>query len=145
MSHLQAPSQKKKVLLFKQVDITLQLILIPAAIIYGFLEQRPFYFLLGYFVVGGWQLTSYFIHFFLRKKFVPSGERRWYGQFVAILLTIALLCLLVTVLGERLHDFTLLYLVILLAVTPFFAVKYLTISIVEARLLKQLSEKNILL
>ncbi len=143
MNHVQDIPQSKKILLLKEVDITLQVLLILTAIIYGFLEQRAFYFLFGYFVVGGWQLISYFIHLFLRQKFVPSRERRWYGQFVAILLTIAICCLLVSVLGDRLHDFTLLYFAILLGVTPFFAIKYLAISIVEVRLLKQLSEKKI--
>jgi hypothetical protein len=49
-------------LLLKRIDIIVQLLLIVAALIYGFTYRHDFEFLPVYYIVGGWQLLSFFLH-----------------------------------------------------------------------------------
>ncbi|GEM_PF-734184 len=117
---------------FKRIDITIQSLLITSSLLAPFIVDAPL-FLAGYFIVGGWQLTSCITHLFLRQKFLPSRERAPYTQAVGLFIGIAVICLLAVVLQGEAGDFVLLYFIILLVVTPPLAFKYLAISIVELR------------
>lgn len=133
MNHFKATIPSRKVLLLKQIDVVVQCILIPGAIVYALGNGSGFNFIFSYFIVGGWQLTSCITHLFLRQKFLPSRERAPYTQAVGLFIGIAVICLLAVVLQGEAGDFVLLYFIILLVVTPLLAFKYLAISIVELR------------
>lgn len=78
---------------FKLIDAWLSMILISSVILYG-LIQRDSNFIYGYFLVGGWQLTSIMVHV-SKKWFTHSDQRKHYHIAVAVIACIALVGCLV--------------------------------------------------
>jgi hypothetical protein len=101
---------------FKTIDLRLDIILILASIAFAFIMSNE-YSLLGYFIVGGWQILSMIVHEVNGYFNESTGLRRKYHLFVAILLSTALLGLIIT-------PVLMLILYFLLFVSPFLALGY---------------------
>jgi hypothetical protein len=115
---------------FKRIDIIVQVLLIIFSFFFGLFIDSPL-FLLGYFVVGGWQVTSFLIHNHYRKEFTPAKDRRQYGRTVTFILSFAIALLILAFLIEEIAVITIFYLFLLLLLTPFVACWYLVICINE--------------
>ncbi|MDF2385313.1 hypothetical protein JMG10_27835 [Nostoc ellipsosporum NOK] len=115
---------------FKKIDIAIQLLLIVPFLFFGLFINSPF-FVIGYFVVGGWQVTSFFIHLYHKDKFTPAGGRKVYGKTIAAIAGIALGLLALSLLIEEFGTLTLIYLFLLLFITPVIACWYWAICMNE--------------
>jgi hypothetical protein len=116
-------------LLYKKIDTYAQIILIITGLIFG-LVTRDVTFITGYFVVGGWQVLSAFIHLFGFKKLPVLKGRKLY-LYTLLLLTITGLLSIIFV------DFVIIFLLGLLIVSPFLAVWYAAICYGEMKLWAQ--------
>ena len=67
---------------FKQIDFLISCLLIVSSIVWAFVTL-DYRFLVGYFVVGGWQLISMLVHVFM-DWFSEKGTKRFNYQ-VAVL------------------------------------------------------------
>jgi hypothetical protein len=111
---------------YKQIDFWGSIILIIGSIAATFIWSN-FIYIIGYFIVGAWQLLSIIVHeinhWFIRK----GGNRRLYHKIVLsiFLSLIAGLCIcLVSSLG---YSFVLIILSLLLCISPILAVCYIII------------------
>jgi hypothetical protein len=111
----------------KEIDVGIQVSLIVAAFLYGFIVA-DYRFIFGYFAVGGWQLLSCFFHATTRYPYLPSPARRIYLRTLAWTLAIGLLSIAVGVFF---------FLFALLFVSPFYAVWYTVICIGETEQLRK--------
>ena len=59
---------------FKQIDFIISMTLMTSFVLLAFI-RRDGSIMLGYFVVGGWQVASMIVHE-IKKWFVPAGRRR---------------------------------------------------------------------
>ena len=110
--------------LFKQIDIILQSVLIAGSIIYA-LAAGDERFIYPYFVVGGWQVTSFLLHAAFSRDYYPLKSRKWYGWCLVIVIGSGLVLFYVLVF----------YLMALLFVAPVMAIWYLVICFMEVNLL----------
>lgn len=101
---------------FKKLDLSINIILILGSVAYAIIMSNE-YSLLGYFVVGGWQLLSMIVHEVNGYFNERTGVRRKYHLFVAILL-------FTTALGLIITPLLMLVLYFLLFVSPFMALGY---------------------
>lgn len=118
--------------LFKVVDCWIQGALIFLSIPFIILGNN---FMVAYFVVGGLQLTSTFIHFLNKGNFIPDHHRRYYNRTVFGVI-------LITLLG-CLTDGVLIFLLILLVVSAIMAVWYLVICFAELNKLKEVKSPDL--
>ncbi len=100
---------------FKTFDVAISILLIISFCIYGLINTK--YLLIGYFVVGGWQLISMVIHAF-NQWFTHRNTARYVYQSIVLVL----LCLAVT--GLIVQQVLMPLLFILVFVSPFMAVYY---------------------
>lgn len=68
---------------FKIVDVTMSILLILSCCIYGLFNTK--YLIIGYFVVGGWQLASMLVHK-INKWFTPRHSARHYYQTIVVVI-----------------------------------------------------------
>lgn len=108
----------------KLIDFWIQVILIAGCLFYALIS--PNFILTAYFLVGGWQFTSYLIHEFSKDNYYASSKRKYYGR---VLLAVFIL----GVLAIPVWPF---YGMGLLIVYPFLAIWYATICYTELRLLE---------
>ena len=122
---------------FKIIDYSFQILLILGALFFN-LVNRPTImtgdlFFLSYVIVGGWQVISVIVHFF-----IPAGYK-------IKLRLVYLLLLLITVIGGAVSwasgddDTILAFFGVLLFWSPFLAILYTTTCILETSKLKQVA------
>ena len=105
---------------FKEVDTWISIILITGFAIAGIIN-RDYTFLLGYFVVGGWQVISMLVHVYYHRFTEKKGIRRNYHW-------ITLISLITMPIGSFW---------ILLFTAPFMAVFYTWLCFNEVRKMNQ--------
>lgn len=81
-----------------------------------------------YFILGGWQLASFIIHFLLTPGWKSIKQRKQYGTTLAGLITAGLICYLLMLLELPIIIF---YLFALLVIGPVMAVWYYIICVNE--------------
>ncbi len=63
---------------FKKIDVVVSILLIVASVVWACVQPNyDFDFLLGYFVVGAWQITSMIVHA-ISGWFCEKGSSRYY-------------------------------------------------------------------
>ncbi len=82
-------------------------------------------FIYGYFITGGWQLISMFIHLALRDHYIRTSGRKIYEKILFWLLITGILTI----------PLFILYLYLLLFISPFLAVYYQLMSYDEYKLM----------
>jgi hypothetical protein len=110
--------------LFKKIDLAAQLLLIITGVLLPVISKGNLFY--GYFLVGGWQLLSTAIHFIYRQQYYPIKQRSYYlWTLQAFILTGILLF------------FSFFFGYILLVFSPFLAIWYLAICIMEIKILEK--------
>lgn len=104
---------------FKQIDIIISALLILASLIYGLVEHNDTA-LIGYFVVGGWQVISMVVHT-INRWYTQLGSKRYYYH-----LTVLITGILASV-GFIFYELLFVIMLILLFASPIMAVYYLRI------------------
>ncbi len=117
---------------FKRLDWILQIFLLVGVPLFFWVNKdryRDFDFLVGYFIVGGWQLISIVIHFFYPKKY-KIKLRTLHG-------VLTLIAALVTAILVALNDdeMIIMFLIGILFVTPALAILYLITCFLETKAL----------
>jgi hypothetical protein len=69
---------------FKIIDLWVNILLISGSLVYGIAVHNQ-NSLVGYFVVGGWQLISMFVHF-AKDWFFVRGSKRYVYEWTVLLL-----------------------------------------------------------
>jgi len=105
---------------FKEVDAWISIVLITGFAI-ATIFNRDYTFLIGYFVVGGWQVISMLVHVYYHSFTEKKSIRRKYHW-------ITLISLITMPIGS--------YLILLFA-APFMAVFYTCLCYVEVRKMSQ--------
>lgn len=120
-------------LLFKKIDVYGQILLIPAAFIWGCLNTHDLDFIYGYFIVGGWQVISMIIHQIVFQHMPTLKDRTRYQRLIVILLIIAVICFIeyISKIGGA---FTFIYLFFLLFGSPVIAIWYMLMSYKELKI-----------
>ena len=106
---------------FKTIDFFINMSLLLSALIFWIIQSNQGFY--WYFIVGGWQLTSLVVHYFL-DWFRKSTNRKFYHRIIFALLLFSIPAMLLPYLG-------MLYLIFLLIVSPLIAVWYTVICYVE--------------
>lgn len=101
---------------FKQIDFIISMTLMTSFVLLAFI-RRDGSIMLGYFVVGGWQVASMIVHE-INKWFVPAGGRRRVYHYVVLGVIIAAL------LGAMLPALLMLVAYLMLFAAPFMAIFY---------------------
>ncbi|MBC7829401.1 MAG: hypothetical protein H7122_16760 [Chitinophagaceae bacterium] len=111
---------------FKKIDWMIQVFLIIAALVMVIASRqtRDLYFLY-YFVVGGWQLISVFVHLANKIEY-KSRLRKIYLQILAVVTVLAII-------SFALYYIIIYYLIALLFFSPAMATLYLITSIIETK------------
>ena len=120
---------------YKLVDFYGSVLLIVGSIVTAFILANE-YALLGYFIVGGWQLISMIVHERMSLFTGPGSKRRRYHILVLIIIALTLLGLLV-------YPVLMIVLFVLLFAAPFMAgyyafLCYSEIELISSRPLAQL-------
>ncbi|MBI3719297.1 MAG: hypothetical protein HY252_11995 [Sphingobacteriales bacterium] len=113
---------------FKLYDLLASIALIIIFLVIS-LFQRDYSFLIGYFVIGAWQLISMIIHIYYNWFTQKGGKRYYYSCTVFIIIVI-------TVLGFVIYPFLLIFYLMLFA-APFMAVYYAWICYKEVIILRR--------
>ena len=80
----------------KKVDVYGQVILFAAALIWALFTQIEPAWLIGYFVIGGWQLLSVMVHWAWSSHWPLRTDRSLYAWVLILLLLAGLISLIVT-------------------------------------------------
>lgn len=117
---------------YKLIDFIIGCLLIISSVLFILFKRNDFLFA-GYFIVGGWQLTSAIAHRTLKKHFIASGYRRIYE----IAVIIVLLGGIISYIGLAFSGGSVLFLFlyILLYFSPVLAIYYQVVCYIEYRLL----------
>lgn len=116
---------------YKLIDFIIGILLIIISTFFAFVLKDAFIFY-SYFVVGGWQLLSMFIHMANNGKYIRSSNRKIYEKMILWILIIGVLSLLLTLLEMPILIF---YLYGMLIVSPVLAIYYQVVCYIEYRLL----------
>ena len=119
---------------FKIVDIALQLAVTLFFAASGIIQNNFGDFFYWYFVLGGLQLLSFFIHLLRNEGYMNWQDRKRYGQTLLWIIIIGLITLLMTLVEIPLILF---YLIALLFVGPVMAIWYFTISVSELNTIRK--------
>lgn len=111
---------------YKLYDLLISIALMVIFLVISLL-QKDYTFLIGYFVVGGWQLISMIVHIYYNWFTQQGGKRYYYTWSVFIIIAIA-------VLGLIIYPF-LLILYFMLFASPFMAIYYAWICYTEVRVI----------
>lgn len=114
---------------FKEADAWISIVLITGFAVAGIIN-RDYTFLLGYFVVGGWQIISMIIHVINGWFTEKDSKRNRYHWIVTVILIVALS-------GFAFYPILFYLLFILLFVSPFMAVFYTWLCFDEVKKLNQ--------
>lgn len=118
-------------LIFKKIDCILQAVLIVlgvcvSASAHDLLDEAFFF---GYFLVGGWQLLSVFVHFFYRAPYTITLRKIYLALLGFVLVGLVFSLPLQGIL---------IALTVLLFLSPLMAIYYLVTCLLETQKLKQL-------
>jgi len=108
---------------FKQTDFWISCILIVGFLVWGLIKMDETC-IIGYFVVGGWHITSMFIHA-LNEWFIEKGSRRLYYHWTVFWTFVTV------VIGFFIPPIVFIVLFALLLAAPFMAVYYTWICYTE--------------
>lgn len=114
---------------FKEIDAWISGVLIIGFLI-ATLTRRDFTFLIGYFVVGGWQVISMLIHAF-NGWFTETGSKRYIYHWIVVI------TIMIVLLGFAVYPILIYLLFILLFVSPFMALYYTWLCFDEIRKMNQ--------
>ena len=101
---------------FKEVDAWISIILITGFAI-ATIINRDYTFLIGYFVVGGWQAISMIIHA-NKGWFTENNSKRYKYHWIVVITC------MVVLLGIAIYPLLFYTLIVLLLVAPFMAIYY---------------------
>jgi hypothetical protein len=101
---------------FKLIDTWISLVLIGVFLLLT-LARRDYVFMIGYFVVGGWQVVSMLVHA-LNGWFCEEGGKRYVYHWVVVI------TIIMALLGLAIFPLLYLILVVLLFAAPFMAFYY---------------------
>jgi len=124
---------------FRITDLVVQVILIAGGVGYGIKEifSPGDNFVIFYFIVGAWQITSMLIHYFFATPTIYYGERSCYAKLSLYTLLLALLLGALSLIFSSLIVLLLVYCFALLWFTPLLAFYYLCICWKEYSLLSK--------
>lgn len=109
---------------FKLYDLLVSLLLVTVFLFIS-LARGDYSFLLGYLVVGGWQLISMLVHIY-KQWFTQAGSKRYYYSYSAFAI------LVIAVLGFIIYPLLVIYYIMLFA-APLMALYYAWICYIELR------------
>lgn len=112
----------KKIVL---IDLFIQLLIIGTSIWLAAFSQQGYYFFVGfYFILGGWQLLSFFIH--LKRRLKNLDGFRFYSKSIAFTFIAGLPCFMIYITNmEFVFYYWFLYAVFMFFFGPFLALFYL--------------------
>jgi hypothetical protein len=122
----------KKIL---QIDISIQVSILILTFFTILTTELGYAFMLFYFVLGGYQLLSFMLHYLLRKK--RNGNTAVYAKLILTALIGLVICILLQSIPQFEFMPLFLYLIILLFLGPFLALYYLIISVIDLQEIKK--------
>jgi hypothetical protein len=122
----------KKIL---QIDISIQVSILILTFFAILITELGYAFMLFYFVLGGYQLLSFMLHYLIRKK--RNGNTAVYAKLILTALIGLVICILLQSIPQFEFMPLFLYLIILLFLDPFLALYYLIISVIDLQEIKK--------
>lgn len=118
-----------------QIDISVQVSILIFTFFAIVANELGYAFMLFYFVLGGYQLLSFALHYLIRKK--RNGNTAVYAKLIFTLVIGFVICILLQFIPQLEFMPIFLYLVILLFLGPFLALYYLIISVIDLQEIKK--------
>ena len=118
-----------------QIDISIQVSILILTFFAIVATERGYAFMLFYFVLGGYQLLSFTLHYLIRKK--RNGNTVVYAKLILTAVIGLVICILLQSIPQLEFMPLFLYLVILLFLGPFLALYYLIISVIDLQEIKK--------
>jgi hypothetical protein len=122
----------KKIL---QIDISIQVSILILTFFAIVATELGYAFMLFYFLLGGYQLLSFMLHYLIRKK--RNGNTAVYAKLILTALIGLVICILLQSIPQFEFMPLFLYLIILLFLGPFLALYYLIISVIDLQEIKK--------
>ena len=118
-----------------QIDISIQVVILILTFFAIVATELGYAFMLFYFVLGGYQLLSFALHYLIRKK--RNGNTAVYTKLIFTVVIGFVICILLQFIPQLEFMPIFLYLVILLFLGPFLALYYLIISVIDLQEIKK--------
>ena len=118
-----------------QIDISIQVSILILTFFAIVASELGYAFMLFYFVLGGYQLLSFALHYLIRKK--RNGNTAVYTKLIFTVVIGFVICILLQFIPQLEFIPIFLYLVILLFLGPFLALYYLIISVIDLQEIKK--------
>lgn len=118
-----------------QIDISIQVSILIFTFFAILASELGYAFMLFYFVLGGYQLLSFALHYLIRKK--RNGNTAVYTKLIFTVVIGFVICILLQFIPQLEFIPIFLYLVILLFLGPFLALYYLIISVIDLQEIKK--------
>lgn len=118
-----------------QIDISIQVSILILTFFAIVATELGYAFMLFYFVLGGYQLLSFALHYLIRKK--RNGNTAVYTKLIFTVVIGFVICILLQFIPQLEFIPIFLYLVILLFLGPFLALYYLIISVIDLQEIKK--------
>ena len=118
-----------------QIDISIQVSILILTFFAIVTSEQGYAFMLFYFVLGGYQLLSFTLHYLIRKK--RNGNTVVYAKLILTAVIGLVICILLQSIPQLEFMPLFLYLVILLFLGPFLALFYLIISVIDLQEIKK--------
>lgn len=118
-----------------QIDISIQVVILILTFFAIVASELGYAFMLFYFVLGGYQLLSFALHYLIRKK--RNGNTAVYTKLIFTVVIGFVICILLQFIPQLEFMPIFLYLVILLFLGPFLALYYLIISVIDLQEIKK--------
>ncbi len=118
-----------------QIDISIQVSILILTFFAIVTTELGYAFILFYFVLGGYQLLSFTLHYLLRKK--RKGKTAVYANIILTALIGLVICVLLQSIPQLEFMPIFFYLVMLLFLGPFLAIYYLIISVLDIQEIKK--------
>lgn len=118
-----------------QIDISIQVSILILTFFAIVATELGYAFMLFYFVLGGYQLLSFALHYLIRKK--RNGNTAVYTKLIFTVVIGFVICILLQFIPQLEFMPIFLYLVILLFLGPFLALYYLIISVIDLQEIKK--------
>lgn len=118
-----------------QIDISVQVSILIFTFFAIVANELGYAFMLFYFVLGGYQLLSFALHYLIRKK--RNENTAVYAKLIFTVVIGFVICILLQFIPQLEFMPIFLYLVILLFLGPFLALYYLIISVIDLQEIKK--------
>ena len=118
-----------------QIDISVQISILILTFFAILATELGYAFMLFYFVLGGYQMLSFALHYLIRKK--RNGNTAVYTKLIFTVVIGFVICILLQFIPQLEFMPIFLYLVILLFLGPFLALYYLIISVIDLQEIKK--------